>query len=147
LWQKILGFNRAAPWPVSPFSSIGPPENIQFDPDDLNNFQGIGCYFQCFAARIVIGSGTYIAQNVGIITANHDPCDPHRHLLGKDVVIGRSCWIGMNAVILPGVRLGDHTVVGAGAVVSRSFPEGHCVLAGVPARLVRRFDDGTASPG
>jgi acetyltransferase-like isoleucine patch superfamily enzyme len=40
----------------------------------------------------------------------------------------------MNSIILPGVELGPHTVVGAGAVVTHSFPKGHCVLVGVPAR-------------
>jgi acetyltransferase-like isoleucine patch superfamily enzyme len=43
----------------------------------------------------------------------------------------------MNSVVLPGVHLGDHTVVGAGSVVTRSFPEGNCILAGAPARLIK----------
>lgn len=137
LWQKILGFNRHCSWPVSPFIKVGPAENIIFDVDDLNNFQDFGSYFQCFAAKIIIGKGTYIGPNVGIITANHDPLDLDRHLLGKDVVIGKSCWIGMNAVILPGVHIGDHTVVGAGSVVTKSFPEGKCVIAGCPSKVVK----------
>lgn len=138
LWQRILGFNRHIPWPVSPFIFISSAQNIQFHPDDLNNFQGFGCYFQNFDARIIIGRGTYIAPNVGIITANHDALDPDIHLPGRDVIIGEKCWVGMNSVILPGVVLGDHTVVGAGSVVTHSFPEGYAVIAGVPARVVRR---------
>jgi acetyltransferase-like isoleucine patch superfamily enzyme len=42
----------------------------------------------------------------------------------------------MNAVILPGVTLGDHTIVGAGSVVTHSFPEGHCTIAGNPAKKI-----------
>jgi len=141
IWtQRVLGFNRHAPFPVSPFIKLGPVENITFHIDDLNNFQDHGCYFQCFGAKIAIGEGTYIAPNVGIITTNHDPSNPDVHLPGADVVIGRKCWIGMNAVVLPGCHLGDGTVVAAGAVVTKSFPEGRCVLAGVPARVIRRLD-------
>ena len=50
-------------------------------------------------------------------------------------------WIGMNSVILPGVTLGPGTVVGAGSVVTHSFPEGHCVIAGVPAKLIRNLQN------
>ncbi len=137
LTQRILSYNRHIPWPVSPFMSISSPLNIDFDPDDLNNFQMIGSYFQNFGARIVIGKGSYIAPNVGLITTNHDTADPSRHLAGQEVVIGPKCWIGMNAVILPGVTLGENTVVGAGAVVTRSYPDGHVVLAGAPARVIK----------
>nr|WP_283244199.1 DapH/DapD/GlmU-related protein [Luoshenia tenuis] len=55
-------------------------------------------------------------------------------------MLGEKCWIGMNSVVLPGVTLGPHTVVGAGAVVTKSFPEGYCVIAGNPARMIRKLD-------
>lgn len=137
IWiQKIFGFNRHIPWPVSPLISISNPENIEFHVDNIDNFQTFGCYFQNFAARIVIGKGTYIAPNVGLITANHDPYDLSQYTSGEDILLGEGCWIGMNAVILPGVQLGAHTVVGAGAVVTKSFPEGNCTIAGVPAKII-----------
>jgi acetyltransferase-like isoleucine patch superfamily enzyme len=137
IFQKFFGFNRHVPWPVTPFQRVSEQCMIDFHRDDVNNFQSPGCYFQCFSARIVIGKGTYIAPNVGIITSNHDPHNPENHLEGKDVVLGEQCWIGMNAVILPGVHLGPRTVVGAGAIVRTSFPEGNCLVAGVPARKVK----------
>lgn len=46
----------------------------------------------------------------------------------------------MHSIILPGVVLGDHTIVGAGSVVTHSFPEGYCILAGNPAKIVRKLD-------
>jgi acetyltransferase-like isoleucine patch superfamily enzyme len=139
IWfQNILGFNRGVPWPMNPRSTISNPRNISFDVDDLDKFQSNGCYFQNASAHIATGEGNYISPNVGIITANHDPSDPKQHLAGRPVTIGRECWIGMNAVLLPGTELGDHTTVGANTVVTKSFPEGHCTLAGVAARLVRR---------
>jgi acetyltransferase-like isoleucine patch superfamily enzyme len=57
-------------------------------------------------------------------------------LLIKPVFIGRGADIGMNASILPGVRIGDHSIVGAGAVVTQDVPE-YTIVAGVPARVVR----------
>jgi len=140
-FQKILGFNRDAPIPVVPGTKVSNWKNIVFHADNIDNFQSSGCYFQNFAATIYIGQGTYIAPNVGIITANHDPRDPDVQLPGEDVRIGRKCWIGMGAVILPGVELGDHTVVAAGAVVARSPARGRCVLAGVPARIIKTLEE------
>ena len=137
LSQRILRYNRHVSWPVSPLISISDSRRIQFHVDDMNNFQMFGCYFQNIGATITIGRGTYIAPNVGLITANHDPRDPDRHLPGQSIELGEKCWIGMNAVVLPGVVLGPGTVVGAGSVVTQSFPDGHCVIAGVPARLLK----------
>ena len=135
--QKIGRGNAYIPWPVSPYIVISNPQNIVFDVNDINNFQGFGNYYQNFSAKIIIGKGTWIAPGVGIITANHDPYNLDKHLPGKDVIIGKQCWGGMNAVILPGVVLGDHTMVGAGAVVTKSFPEGYCIIAGNPARKIK----------
>lgn len=123
--------------------SISDPGGVIFHPDDLNNFQVGGTYFSNNGGgRIVLGRGTYIAPNVGLITTNHDPLNPEVHLSPKDIVLGEGCWIGMNAVVLPGVTLGPHTTVGAGSVVTRSFAEGYCVLAGSPACVIRRMRPG-----
>lgn len=140
-WQKMCGFNRHIPWPVSPFITISNGKNIIFDPDDLNNFQGSGVYFQNFNGKIFVGKGTYIANNVGIITSNHDIYSLDNHMPGKDIKIGDKCWIGMNSVVLPGVTLGTNTIVGAGSVVTKSFLEGHCIIAGNPAKIIRRLED------
>ena len=133
--------NKDARFPVAHGCRVVHPENVIFDPDDLNNFQSFGIYCQAIAA-ITIGRGTYIGPNVGLITSNHDPADPDKHLEPRPIILGENCWIGMNAVILPGVTLGPGTSVGAGAVVTRSFPEGNCIIAGNPARILRRLDSG-----
>ena len=128
--------NTTARFPVASGIRVLCPENITFDPNDLNNFQGFGNYYQAIG-KIWKGEGTYIAPNVGLITCNHDLLDPEKHLEPKPITIGKKCWIGMNSVILPGVTLGDNTVVGAGSVVTKSFPEGYCVIAGNPAKKIR----------
>jgi acetyltransferase-like isoleucine patch superfamily enzyme len=97
-----------------------------------------GCYIQGIG-KLEIGDYTIVAPNVGIITANHDLHDPAIHQ-PSFVQIGRYCWIGMNAVVLPGVVLGDHTIVAAGSVVTKSFPEGYCVIAGNPAKVTKYLD-------
>lgn len=139
LWQKLLRINWYVPWPVSPQVMITDPNNISFHPDDIQNFQSPGVYWANGLGRIELGRGSYVAPGVGLIAANHDPANPDRHTPGRDIVIGDHCWIGMNAVILPGVVLGPYTSVGANATVTHSFPEGFCVLAGSPAKVIRRF--------
>ena len=132
--RMFLHANKGIPWPVSWKMTVFHPENIEFDPSDLHIFHTYGTYFQAVDGKIKIGKGTWIAPNVGLITANHDRNDLSKHLPGMDIILGKNCWIGMNAVILPGVNLGDNTIVGAGAVVTKSFPEGHCTIGGVPAK-------------
>ena len=115
-------------------------KNIHFDPDDINNFQSPGVYYQNFKADIYIGKGSFIGPNVGIITSNHSINNPSEHMEGEDVVIGEKCWIGMNSVILPGVTLGDGTVVAAGSVVNKSFPDGGVLVAGSPAKIIKKIN-------
>lgn len=131
-------YNREARFPINQSCRVISPENLEFDPDDLNNFQSFGIYYQALG-RIRVGKGTYIGPNVGLITSNHDPADPELHREPRPIELGKACWIGMNSVILPGVTLGDHTVVGAGSVVTKSFEQGYCVIAGNPARIIREL--------
>lgn len=136
--QKILGYQRHIPYPVSFRMQVMNWENIHFHVDDITNFQKCGSYFQAASdAHIYIGHWTCIAANVGIITANHDINDLSKAAPGRDVTIGEHCWIGMNSVILPGVTLGNHTIVGAGSIVTKSFPEGNCIIAGNPAKILK----------
>ncbi|AEV29454.1 acyltransferase family protein [Sphaerochaeta pleomorpha str. Grapes] len=129
--------NYKVPWPVNPKSIVTGYQNITFDIDSIHIFQTPGCYWQARDGKITIGKNCFVAPNVGIITTNHDINDPSKHITGKDIIILDNCWIGMNAVVLPGVVLGEHTVVAAGAIVTKSFPEGHCVVAGVPAVKIK----------
>lgn len=96
------------------------------------------CYINC-ADGLWIGEGTIWGPNVSIISQTHDIGDFNKAPPTGGIRIGRKCWIGVGAVILPGVTLGDRTIVGANAVVRRSCPEGSAVIAGVPAAVVRKL--------
>jgi acetyltransferase-like isoleucine patch superfamily enzyme len=135
IWKRIFRVNTHVPWPVHFTSRVVGWEKITCGrgsyPGDMP-----GCYIQGING-IVIGENCQFGPGVGLISANHDPADLTRHLPAPPIRIGDRCWIGMNAVILPGVELGPATVVGAGSVVTRSFPDGNCMIAGNPASVVR----------
>lgn len=137
--RLLTGNNRGIPWPCSPFTVVHHPENIIFNPEDLHIFQTHNVYFQGLGAKTIIGKGTWIAANVGLITSNHDFYDLNQHSQGEDIVLGDNCWIGMNSTILKGVTLGNRTIVGANSVVTKSFPEGNCIIAGNPARKIKEI--------
>ena len=74
-----------------------------------------------------------------ILNLNHDVNDYEAHVSSDPIIIGDFCWIGANAVVLPGVKLGQHVVVAAGAVVTKSFLQDNVLLAGVPAVVVKKL--------
>jgi maltose O-acetyltransferase len=93
--------------------------------------------------EVRIGEHTLFGPAAQIYTATHplDAAQRRQAELGKPVRIGSDCWIGGAAVILPGVSIGDKTVIGAGSVVTRDIPSG--VLAvGNPCRVVRAIERG-----
>ena len=124
-------------WPVHKNSEVTHPDKIYVG---INSNPGTrpGCYLQGNGG-IYIGNYVQFASNIGIISANHDIYDQSKHV-GKKVIINDYCWIGQGAIILPGVELGPRTIVGAGAVVTKSFPDGYCVIAGNPAKLIKELD-------
>jgi acetyltransferase-like isoleucine patch superfamily enzyme len=86
---------------------------------------------------IEIGEETQVGPGVLITTTTHD-YSSELETSWRGVVIGRRCWIGANATILPGVEIGDGTVIGAGSVVTKSIPE-RSLAVGVPARVVKQI--------
>ncbi|HEY7345191.1 MAG TPA: sugar O-acetyltransferase [Gaiella sp.] len=94
-------------------------------------------------APIRIGAACQLATRVQLLTATH-PIDPEPRRLGwesaEPIELGDNVWLGGGAIVCPGVSIGEDTVVGAGAVVTRDLPAG-VVAAGVPARVLREIGD------
>ncbi|MGD0699939.1 MAG: acyltransferase [Trebonia sp.] len=96
------------------------------------------CWFEGHG-RIVIGHNCMFGSQVMILTSNHDigpDGEVTREATYADVHIGDRCWIGTRAMIMPGVTIGEGTVIGAGALVTKDCEPG-AVYVGVPARRVR----------
>lgn len=112
----------------------------------LNDYVHIGAI-----QEVVIGDEVLIASKVFITDHNHGNFDIsttvdellqapiERPLQAKSVYIGNRCWLGENVAILPGVILGEGCIVGAGSIVTKSFPA-YSVIIGNPARLYKQFN-------
>lgn len=97
-----------------------------------------GCYIQG-RGKVFIGDYVEIAPNCVVVSGNHGVYD-HTSVERKETIIGDYCWLASSCNILAGVVLGPRTIVGAGSVVTKSFPDGYCIIAGNPARIVKSID-------
>ena len=93
--------------------------------------------------EVHIGNNVMVAPNVTLSVTGH-PVDPEYRRGGTQfslpIVIGDDVWIGANSVILPGVTIGDNSVIGAGSVVTQDIPA-NSVAYGVPCRVIREIND------
>lgn len=103
-----------------------------------NVFINHGCTFLDLGG-ITVEDDVLIGPQVCIISENH-PLDPtkRKNLDLKPVVLKRNCWVGANATILPGVTIGENSIVAAGAVVNKDVPN-NTIVAGVPAKEIREL--------
>ncbi len=101
-------------------------------------FINMGCSFQDWGG-IIIGDDCLIGHNCTICTVNHSKdADWRGDMTCLPVKIGNKVWVGANVTILPGVNIGDGSIIAAGAVVSRNV-EPNTVVCGVPAKLIRHL--------
>ena len=96
--------------------------------------------------RIVIGNDVWTGHHVYITDQNHGYENLERPIAQqtqpeREVVIGDGSWLGYGSVVLPGVTIGRHVVIGANSVVTNDIPD-RSVAVGAPARVIRRYIDG-----
>lgn len=89
--------------------------------------------------RVFVGDYVEIGPNCVIISGNHSLAN-QEEVVRKETILGDYCWIASSCNILAGVVLGPRTIVGAGSVVTKSFPDGYCVIAGNPAKVIKTIN-------
>lgn len=138
IFRKILRHNARVDWPIHFTSTIWCPEKII---RGKGVWPGDSPHVYINATNgVTVGDYTNIGPGVTIASVNHDFVDNRIQIPAEPVQIGRFCWIGANACILPEVVLGDFTIVGAGAVVTKNFENGYCVIAGNPAKVISNLN-------
>ena len=157
--ELIYDFNHSRPSEVEKrseiikkvFAEVG--ENCYIEPPFYANW---GCnmhvgnnFYSNFSLTVVddadiyIGNSVMIAPNVTIATGTHPVCPELRERVYQynlPVRIGNRVWIGAGAIILPGVTIGDNTVIGAGSVVTKDIPS-NVVAVGNPCRVLREISE------
>jgi acetyltransferase-like isoleucine patch superfamily enzyme len=132
--QRVLRINSQIPWNVH-FTSVVTGK-VRIGDQVATSFAASGgCYIQAING-IEIGDETLFAPGVKIISANHSLDDLACAEKAPPIRIGKRVWIGANAVILPGIQIGDDAVIGAGSIVTKTVAAG-AIVAGNPARLIR----------
>lgn len=134
------------------FGKIG--DNCYIEPPFHANFGGKHCYFgdhiyANFGLTVVddtyiyVGDHTMFGPHVTLATARH-PILPRlrkqEYQHNQAIHIGKNCWLGSGVIVLPGVTIGDNTVVGAGSVVTKDLPA-NVICAGVPCKVLREINE------
>ena len=134
------------------FAEIG--ENCYIEPPLHSNWGGHHVHFgkNVYAnfnltlvddTHIYVGDYTLIGPNVVLATAGHPILPELRqkaYQFNMPIHIGKNCWLGAGVIVLPGVTIGDNTVIGAGSVVTKDIPS-NVVAVGNPCRVLRKISD------
>ena len=129
LWGARIG-KRCA---IAASAKIWQPWNLE-----LGDYVAVGPRAEIYnVAKITMGSNITISQDSYLCTASHDISKLKKPLIFKPIVIGDSAWVAARAMVLPGVTIGEGTVVAAGAVVTKDV-EDWTVVGGNPARFIKK---------
>lgn len=141
-FKYIFFINRKSNIIFNYTSRVSYPENIKINGDmksknALNSFLASNsCYFQA-KNGIEIDCSVLIGPGVKIISANHSKQNLNYFDKTNPIKICKNVWIGSSVVILPGVSIGENTIIGAGSVVTKSIPS-NCIAIGNPCRVIKK---------
>ena len=134
LIKKLLGKTKDAFW-IEPDFYCDYGYNIEIGENFYSNHNLV----ILDAAKVKFGNNVFIGPNCGFYTAGH-PLDAETRNKGlefaKSIDVGNNVWIGGNVVVLPGVKIGNNTVIGAGSVVTKDIPD-NVVAVGNPCRILK----------
>ena len=138
LLRRLFGKTKGPLMVVSPFfCDYG--YNIEVGE---NFFMNMNCVI-LDGAKVTFGDNVFVAPGCGFYTAGH-PLDKERRNQGLEyaypITIGNNVWIGAQVCVLPGVTIGDNSVIGAGSVVTKSIPA-NVLAAGNPCRIIRPIEN------
>jgi acetyltransferase-like isoleucine patch superfamily enzyme len=138
IFRRILRQNAKVKWALHHTATIRCPQNLKVG---KGSFPGDspGVYIDA-TNRVTMGNYTNLGPNVGLISSGHDFINNEKIVVAAPLQIGSFCWFGMGSIMLPGKTIGDFTIVAAGAVISKDFPEGYCVIAGNPATIIKQLN-------
>ena len=144
-FKRIFIGKRVRIFPGARIEVIGDDASIVFE-ENISIGQNLHI---TSASQLVIGKNTTILESVMITNIDHDYQEIDKHILEQkhiitETKIGENCFIGYGAVIQAGTILGKQCIVGANAVVRGTFPD-YSVIVGVPARIVKRYDEKSGS--
>lgn len=144
MFWKFLRINKTAKWPINFTSRVSFGQNIFVldDCGDLTLFKCLNLSYGVYLQGrngIYLSSSVHLAPGVKLISANHDHYNRKEHELTSPIVLGKNVWLGANTVVLPGVKIGDNSIIGAGSVVSKDVPS-NVVYAGVPASFIKALN-------
>lgn len=131
LFQSKIGKNSTVSAPLSgvSFDNVKIGENVFINSNCLMMARG----------GINIEDNVMLAANVQLISNNHDEYN-RQVLICKEITIKEGVWIGAGASIMPGVTIGKHAIVGAGAIVTKDVPD-YAVVVGIPAHVIKTLDE------
>lgn len=140
-FKRIFIGKRVRIFPGARMEVMGNDASIVFE-DNISIGQNLHIIS---ASQLIIGKNTTIAENVFITNVEHNYQEIDVHIMEQNNIIaetkiGKNCFIGYGAVIQAGTIFGKQCIVGANAVVRGHFPP-YCVIVGVPARIVKRYDE------
>lgn len=158
--DKLYDFNATRPTEMAKreqllkemLAEVG--EGCYIEPPFHSNFGGAHVHFGNYVyanfnfttvddTHIYVGDRTLFGPNVVLATAGHPILPELReqaYQFNMPIHIGRNCWLGAGVIVLPGVTIGDNSVIGAGSIVTKDIPSG-VVAVGNPCKVVRQIND------
>jgi len=141
--QKLFRVNKSLPFMIHYTSRVNDLEKIEIEQSEESHTvyqcfaSSNGCYMNGFNG-IEIAQKVMFASGVKLISANHDFIERDKHLKEKPIIIEKNVWLGTNVVVLPGVKIGENSIIGAGSIVTKDIPQ-NVVAVGNPAKIVRNI--------